>query len=259
MLNALYIAATGLQAEQDNVSTISSNLVNMNTNGFKKTRVMFRDLVGSDASVSAQPPVDPAQQATSGLGIAIASKATMFDQGVLNSTGSQYDLAVQGDGFVEVSMPDGTPAYVRGGTLKVNNDGLLATQDGYPLKANISVPTDVSTLTINADGRVYVTTSTDSSQVEAGRIDLVRFSSEEDLTSVGNGLYQPNEKSGEAISTQPGTDGAGVLAQGNLEGSNVNEVDEMVNLMVAQRAYEASSKLVQASDEMLGIVNGLRK
>jgi flagellar basal-body rod protein FlgG len=255
MLNALYIAATGLQAEQQNVEAISNNLSNMNTPVYKASRVQFGDLVGEANALG------PAQGGSSmaGVGVGVSATQKVFDPGQYQQTGSQYDLAIRGDGFFEVVLPDGTSAYSRGGTLKVNADGMLATQDGYPLKAGISVPSDAHSMNIASDGTVTIATTSGGDPVEAGHIDLVRFASESDLTSLGAGLYQPNQVSGDPLTVRAGENGTGLLAQGYVEQSNVSMVGEMVNLMVAQRAYQANAKLVQAADDMLNTINGLRR
>lgn len=156
-------------------------------------------------------------------------------------------------------MPDGSRAYTRGGTLKVSRDGLLSTQAGLPLRPGIAIPDNAKSLSISADGLVQVTTSTQSTPVDAGQLEMVRFTNLSGLVAQGDGLFRTSESSGEPISARPGEGGMGLLAQGVLEGSNVKMVEEMVNLMVAQRAYEANVKIVQAADEMLGMINGLRK
>ena len=263
MFDALYIGATAMQAQQLNVDTVANNLSNVNTNGYKKGRVNFTDLMTSEAA-----RIGPgAGQATSplgatqsiGAGVGVASMGKLFDQGTNALTSSQWDLAIQGDGFIQVTLPDGSSAYTRGGTLKVNADGLLATQSGQPLKPGLSIPANASAITIGADGTVSVTVPDQSAPVQVGQLQLVRFVNPVGLTAQGNGLYGATDDSGEPIPGSPGQAGIGALQQGYLEGSNVQMVDEMVNLMVAQRAYEASVKVVQASDELLGMVNNLRK
>jgi flagellar basal-body rod protein FlgG len=183
----------------------------------------------------------------------------VFDNGELKKTESPLDVAIRGDGFLEVTMPDGSSAYTRGGSLKVNKDGLLATQAGYPLRPAIAVPDNAQSVVIGADGRVLVRLANQTAPIEAGQLELVRFANAGALAAQGDNLYRASESSGEAIAARAGEEGAGTLAQGFLEGSNVKMVDEMVNLMLAQRAYEASVKVVQAADEMLGLVNNLRK
>ena len=264
MLDALQIAATGMQAQQLHVDTIANNLANVNTNGFKRGRVAFSDLVTriADSSLASSPlsavrPLDSVQRI--GLGVAVAAIAKQFDAGDMRKTESAFDVAIAGDGFMEVALNDGTRAFSRGGTLKVNGDGLLSLQSGQPLAALLSVPESAQALTIAADGRVQAKLTGQSRAVELGQIELVRFMSPGALAAQGDGLYKSTEFSGEPISGRAGEEPMGTLRQGYVEGSNVKLVDEMVNLMVAQRAYEASVKVAQAADEMLGMVNGLRK
>ncbi|QNB08843.1 flagellar basal-body rod protein FlgG [Herbaspirillum frisingense] len=265
MHDALYIGATGMQAQQLNVDTIANNLANVNTTGYKKGRVNFSDLV-----VSGGQPLLPSAAVDgnggifgdayrTGAGVGIANLGKLFDLGDIKKTDSALDVAIQGDGFLEVTMPDGSHAYTRGGTLKVNADGLLATQAGYPLSPGIAVPSNVKSLTIGTDGKVTLVTADQSTPVEAGTLAMVRFTSPGMLNAQGDNLYRATDGSGEPIAGKPGEDSMGLVQQGFLEGSNVKMVEEMVNLMVAQRAYEASVKVVQASDEMLGMVNNLRR
>ncbi|WP_390342973.1 flagellar basal-body rod protein FlgG [Variovorax boronicumulans] len=262
MFDALYISATGMQAQQLNVDTIANNLANVNTTGFKKAKVGFSDLMVREAG-RLQPPTEELgilggdRQLGAGVGIAAISK--LFDMGDLKKTESAFDIAIQGEGFLEVTMPDGTSAYTRGGTFKVNRDGLLATPSGFPLKPNISIPDNAQNMQIDGDGRVRVQVAGQGTLVEAGQLDLVRFTNPSGLQSQGDGLYRITQGSGESILGKATEDGMGSLAQGFLEGSNVKLTDEMVNLMVAQRVYEANVKVMQASDEMLGMINALRK
>lgn len=260
MNDALYIAATGMQAQQTNVETIANNLVNSSTTAYKRSRVSFTEMVVAEAGRSAQqaPAVDAnllAPQRRDGAGVAIAALTKQFDQGAITKTDSTYDLAINGDGFIAVTMPDGSTGYTRGGTLRINGDGQLATQVGYPLKPGITVPSDAQSLAITADGHVQILRAGQTVASDAGQLELVRFPSPGQLSAQGDNLYRATDKSGEPLSG----DGVGAIQQGYLEGSNISMVDEMVNLMVAQRAYESSVKVVQASDEMLGMINNLRR
>jgi flagellar basal-body rod protein FlgG len=262
MFDALQIAATGMHAQQQNVDAIANNLANVNTNGFKKARVSFTDLVTRQvdaASAAAASSEADASLPMRGTGVAVAHVARSFDAGEARKTDSAYDVTIGGDGFLEVLMPDGSRAYTRGGTLRVSADGQLATASGQPLKPGINIPDDVQDLTITTDGRVQIKTARHPAAVEVGQLELVRFISPAGLEPLGEGLFRANEAAGEPIAGRAGQDGLGSIRQGYLEGSNVKMVEEMVNLMVAQRAYEASVKVVQASDEMLGMVNNLRK
>jgi flagellar basal-body rod protein FlgG len=258
MFEALYIGATGMQAQQFHVETIANNLANMNTVAFKKGRVSFSDLIARESNRVMQPTADAATQRL-GAGVSVSAMSKVFDSGELRRTDAPLDIAVRGEGLLEVTMPDGSSAYTRGGSLKVNKDGLLATQAGHPLRPAISIPDNAQSVVVEQDGRVLVKPAGQTTPTEAGQLELVRFTGTGLLTAQGDNLYRPSEASGEAIAVRAGEDGSGTFAQGFLEGSNVKMVDEMVNLMLAQRAYEASVKVVQAADEMLGMVNSLRK
>ncbi|NML42916.1 flagellar basal-body rod protein FlgG [Ramlibacter sp. G-1-2-2] len=257
MFDALAIGATGMHAQQATVDAIANNLANVQTTGFKKSRIVFSDLVAPAATQRAGAPLAALQGA--GAGVALPTPVRLFEGGDLKKTDSPWDIAIQGDGFLELAMPDGSRAYTRGGTLKVNADGQLATAGGIPLKPGILIPDNAEALVISATGRVQVRIPGQSTPVEAGQLEMVRFANPGGLLAQGGNVYRATDASGEAIGGKPGEDGVGTVAQGSLEGSNVKLVEEMVNLMVAQRAYEASAKVVQASDEMLGIVNGLRR
>ena len=260
MIDALYIGATAMTAQQTGVDAAAQNLANMNTNGYKKSYVVFEDLVTRGATAGQPAGVlgaDP--MANLGLGVAIARNAKSFAQGELKQTARPLDLAIRGEGLLEVNMPDGAVAYVRGGTLKIDQDGMLATSAGFPLRAMISIPADAESLIISPDGRVTAYSNEGKDANELGRLDMVRFNAPEDLVALGDGMYQASEKAGDPIMGRPGEDGLGVYAQGYVESSNVQLNEEIVNLMIAQRAYEANAKVVQASDEMLGLINNLRR
>lgn len=259
MSNALYIGATAMQAQQAHVDAIANNLANVNTPGFKKGRVNFSDLVVKGAvpqagGVDGSPSLNAA-----GVGVHVAAMARVFEAGEMKKTDQPMDIAIVGEGFIELSMADGSRAYARGGTLKVNVDGLLATEAGIPLKPGIPVPDNAEAVQIGADGRVRIRLSGQAVAAEAGQLEVVRFNNPQGLLPQGANVYRASESSGDPIGARAGEDGIGTIAQGFLEGSNVKLLQEMVDLMVAQRAYEAGVKVVQASDEMLGMVNGLRR
>ncbi len=258
MNDALQIAATGLHAQQLNVDTIANNLANVNTAGFKAARVSFQDMMYRAAERSAPPGSPTPDPARLGSGVSVGSTSRTFDVGEMKETDEPLDVAIRGDGFIEVVMPDGSVGYTRGGTLQVNRDGLLATADGLVLKASVHVPSDTTQLAIATDGRVLAS-GAQATNAEIGRIDLARFTNPGALNPLGDNVFQPTDASGDARVGQPGVDGAGTLAQGFLESSNVKLVQEMVELMIAQRAYEVSTKVVQASDEMMSMANNLRK
>jgi len=259
MNDSLYIAATGMHMQQKSVDTIANNLANVNTPGFKKGRVSFEDMVSREVSRAARgDDVQAGQNLWQGRGVGIFSLSQVFTAGDLKKTDSAMDVAIKGEGFFEVVDVDGTPAYSRGGTLSVDKDGFLATADGHVFKPAIHVGNDAREVTLSTDGRVMV--SRDKGEAsEVGRIELARFSDTTGLLSLGGNLYKPSERSGDAIYGKLGDDGLGTLAKGFLESSNVKLIEEMVDLMVAQRAYESSVKVIQASDEMLGMSNNLRK
>jgi flagellar basal-body rod protein FlgG len=261
MNDSLYIAATGMHMQQKGVDTISNNLANVNTPGFKKGRVSFEDLVYRDMS-GAAVAIDSAgvsQRLWQGSGVGMASIFKSFLAGELKKTDAPMDLAIRGEGFVEVVSLDGSPAFTRGGTLSIDRDGYLSTAGGQVLKPSIQIGNDARSVVIQPDGRVMVRTTDKGEPFESGRIELARFADVSGLTALGGNLYKASERSGEPIYGRAGEDGVGTFAQGYVEASNVNLVEEMVDLMVAQRAYESSVKVLQASDEMLAMSNNLRK
>ncbi len=264
MPDSLYIAATGMQAQQMNVDTIANNLANANTAAFKKGRISFTDLMvlesaRTGASDGAADPSSAAGASMVGNGVGISSSSKIFDAGGVTQTGSAWDVAIQGDGFFRVTLADGSTAYTRGGTLKVNAEGQLTTESGLALQPAISVPANVGSVTIGADGAITATVAGQTKATQLGQLQLTRFANPAALSAQGDNLYVATDAAGTPTQGNPGTDSLGSLQQGYLEGSNVKMVDEMVNLIIAQRAYEASSKIVQASDEMMQMVNNLRR
>jgi flagellar basal-body rod protein FlgG len=259
MFDALYIGATGMQAQQVHVDAIANNLANVNTAGFKKSRVSFSELLVSAVGSNAPAGASELAGGSAGAGVQLGAAARIFDAGDLKKTDAPLDLAIVGDGFLELAMADGSRAYARAGALKVNADGQLATQAGIALKPGVTIPDNAQAVVISSTGRVQVRLPGQADAVEAGQLELVRFTNPQGLLAQGGGVYRATDASGEAIGGRAGEDGMGTLSQGMLEGSNVRLVDEMVNLMLAQRAYEASVKVVQAADEMLGMVNGMRR
>lgn len=266
MLNALHIAATGMAAQQLHVETISNNLANMSTPGFKRSRVDFAALVtqgaeaGSvDRSTPGLLPQGLTGHRSGGVGVSVASVKILFDPGEPKRTDRPHDLMIDGDGFLEVTMPDGSRAFSRGGSLRLDADGALLTPGGFPLKPAIFIPQGAESMTIAADGSISARSSAQGHRVELGQLHLVRFGDASALEPMADGLYRSSEASGDAISGLPGEAGFGTIKQGHVEGGNVRLVDEYVGLMLAQRAYEASAKVVQASDEMLAMANNLRK
>lgn len=258
MNDSLYIAATGMQAQQQNLDTIANNLANLATPGFKAGRVNFQDLVYRMGQPAASGEAQSGALAH-GSGVGVLSLSRQFMMGEMKRTDAPLDVAIGGPGFFEVSLPDGSHAYSRGGSLQVNADGFLASADGNMLKPGIHIGTDVKAITITTDGKVMVQGNDQSSPSEVGSVELSRFSDPSALQPLGQNMYRATAQSGEPIYGRPGENGMGALSQGFTEMSNVNMINEMVNLMTAQRAYEMNVKVIQAADEMLGMSNNLRK
>ena len=254
MIRSLYIAATGMNAQQTNMDVISNNLANTSTNGFKKGRAVFEDLLYQTLR---QPGAQSSQQTLlpSGLqlgtGVRPAATERIFTQGNLTQTSNAKDVAINGDGFFQVLMPDGTTAYTRDGSFQVDNNGQLVTASGYPVQPAITIPANALSLTIARDGTVSVTQPGNTDNVQIGTFQLATFINNAGLQSLGENLYAETAASGAPNVAQPGTNGAGVLNQNYVETSNVNVVEELVNMIQAQRAYEINSKAVTASDQML--------
>ncbi len=262
MIRALWIASTGMDAQQLNIDIISHNLANVNTVGFKKSRPDYQDLMYQELK-SAGASSSPSTQVPTGLqigqGVRTVSTEKIFAQGNFKQTDNPLDIAIEGDGFFQVTMPDGTIAYTRAGEFKIDRDGRIVTSDGYTLEPQIILPTDALTITISADGIVSVTQPNVSVPTELGNIELVRFVNPSGLQAIGKNLYLATNASGDPIIGVPGTEGIGTLAQGFLEMSNVSVVEEMVNMIVAQRAYEINSKAIQTADDMLQIANTMKR
>jgi flagellar basal-body rod protein FlgG len=258
MLDSLYIAATGMHAQQLNVDTISNNLANVNTTGYKRARVSFEDTLYRELA-RGTPLLGAGAGSRFGAGVAVADTAKMFSDGDLKKTDAPLDVAIRGAGFFEVLMPDGSRAYTRSGTLRVNQDGVLATSEGHVILPAMQVPTDATEIAIDSLGNVTARVPGETRPVEVGRFDVARFVNPAGLSAVGGNLYVATQKSGDALPGKPGDEGYGTLAQGFLESSNVKLVEEMIGLVLAQRAFEVNARAVQASDELLSLVNNLRK
>ena len=259
MIRALYTAASGMTAQQTNIDNVAHNLANVNTTGFKKSRVEFEDLVyqeiraaGSQASATTEAPIGLEM----GLGTRAVATARNFSAGNLRSTGGQLDLAIEGQGFFKVSLPDGTTGYTRAGTFHMDAQGAIVTAEGYSLDPQITIPSSATSVSISKDGIVSAVVAGSGSQ-QLGTLELASFANPAGLTPLGGNIFQATTASGDEESGAPGTDARGTLAQGFVEDSNVSVVEEMVNMIIGQRAYEANSRVVKAADEMLGQVNQL--
>ncbi|MGE8547013.1 flagellar basal-body rod protein FlgG [Alcaligenes sp. WGS1538] len=255
MIRSLWIAKTGLEAQQTNMDVISNNLANVNTVGFKRTRAVFEDLMYQTLR---QPgaQVGAANQLPSGLqvgtGVRTVATERIHSQGDLKNTGHEMDIAIQGRGFLQVEMPDGTFAYTRDGSLQVDQNGQLVTAGGYPIQPPINIPDNALQITIARDGTVSVTQpGAAGASVEVGQLQLSTFINPTGLQSMGENLYIETDASGPANFLQPGMDGAGLVLQEYNETSNVNVAEELVNMISTQRAYEINSKAVSTADQML--------
>lgn len=255
MIRSLWIAKTGLEAQQTGLDVISNNLANVNTTGFKRTRAVFEDLMYQTLR---QPgaQVGAANQLPSGLqigtGVNTVATERIHTQGNLQNTGNALDIAIQGRGFLQVEMPDGTFAYTRDGSLQVDQNGQIVTAGGYPVQPPINIPDNALSITIARDGTVSVTQpGAVGTNVEIGQIQLSTFINPTGLQSIGENLYAETDASGPANFAQPGLDGAGLVMQQYVETSNVNVAEELVNMITTQRAYEMNSKAIETSDQML--------
>ncbi|HOO57229.1 MAG TPA: flagellar basal-body rod protein FlgG [bacterium] len=262
MMRSLYTAASGMKTQQLQTDNIAHNLSNVSTTGFKKSRIEFQDLfyqtlqeAGTPITQGASIPV-PLQI---GLGVRPVAEQKMFTQGNLVQTDHQYDIAIEGEGFFQIRLPNGEIGYSRDGAFKIDKDGSVVTANGYYLEPPITVPQEALQFNVTEDGAVTVTLPNQIEPQEIGQITLVRFINPAGLNRMGNNLYLETAASGPPIEGQPLLDGFGAVQQLFLEQSNVQMVDEMVNLIVAQRAYEVNSKAIQTSDDMLGVANNLKR
>jgi flagellar basal-body rod protein FlgG len=260
MIRALYSAAAGMESQQLNLDVISNNLANVSTTGFKKSKIEFQDLLYESARTPGAEQGNGTQLPTGiqiGHGSRPVATAKIFTEGELTQTGAQLDMAIQGNGFIEVQMPDGTLAYTRDGALKTDSAGKVVTSDGLVVQSGWQpIPAGTTSISISADGSV---TTTGAGGTQNFRVQLVRFANPAGLQSMGNNLYTETPASGTPETGNPDENGFGSLQQGYLEMSNVKVVEEMVNMIVAQRAYEVNSKAVQAADEMMQQSNNLRR
>jgi flagellar basal-body rod protein FlgG len=254
MIRSLFIAKTGLDAQQTQLDVVSNNLANVGTAGFKKSRAVFEDLI---YQTMRQPGAQSTQQTQLptglqiGTGVRPVASERIFTQGNLTQTGNQLDVAINGQGFLQVSLPDGTTAYTRDGSLHQDANGQLVTSSGYPLSPAITVPSNAQTVTIGNDGTVTVTQQGQAAATQVGSIQLANFINPSGLEAKGENLYVETAASGTPTTNAPGSNGIGTLKQGYVETSNVNVVEELVNMIQTQRAYEINSKAIQTSDQML--------
>jgi len=257
---ALQAAASGMKAQQTRVEVIANNLANVNTTGFKRSRAHFEDLLYQtveEAQNEQTPDTDTSEEIQVGRGVRLAAVQRVEAQGPLEATGRPLDLAIEGDGFFQVRLPDGTMAYTRDGSFTISDQGSLVTHGGYSVLPGISVPDDATGLSFSKTGVVSVMVEGSVDPVEIGRLELVRFPNSPGLIALGENLYQETAASGPPTQGFPQEDSFGRIVQGALEGSNVEIVQEMVDMITAMRAYEINSKAVQSAEEMAEIANSL--
>jgi flagellar basal-body rod protein FlgG len=254
-MRALSTAATGMAAQQLNVEVISNNIANMNTVGFKRQRAEFQDLLYQSLEKAGAQSSDAGTVVPTGVQIGSGVKAgsvyRINEQGSMTRTDNKLDIAIQGRGFFQVTMPSGELAYTRAGNLSVNNEGTIVTDDGYPIEPAITVPADATDISISKSGQVQVTQPGQTEPQEIGQLQLATFVNDAGLEALGDNLFQETGASGAPVTGSPGSDGIGELLQGYTEASNVDAVSEITALIAAQRAYEMNSKVISAADEML--------
>jgi flagellar basal-body rod protein FlgG len=262
MIKAMRTAASGMYAQQMNVDSIANNLANVNTTGYKKSKIEFQDVLysklrtpGAETAAGAKVPV--------GLDVGYGTKPVatqrFFTEGNLQQTGNPLDLSIEGDGFFQVLLPNGNIAYTRDGSFKLSADGQLVTSDGFFLQPGITIPSDSDSISISTDGLVSVKVPGDAAPQEIGQIELARFINPAGMEAIGHNLFQETSATGAPILGTPTLEGFGRINQGYLEMSNVEVVEEMVNMIMAQRAYEINSKAIQTSDEMSQIASNLKR
>ena len=261
-MRSLSVAATGMMAQQLHVEVISNNIANMTTTGYKRRRAEFQDLLYQNqrrigSSSSAEGTVVPAGVQL-GLGVKTAAVYRIHEQGELINTENSFDLAIQGDGYFVVELPNGDLAYTRSGNFQLSPDGELVTPDGYKISPGITVPQDAISVSINQEGTVSAKIAGQVEEQELGQLQLATFVNEAGLEALGSNLLQETSASCEALGGPPGTEGLGTVLQGFLESSNVNPVQEITALLAAQRAYDMNSKVISASDEMMATITQLR-
>jgi len=262
MIRGLHTAAAGMVAQQQDIDVISNNIANVNTTGFKKDRTEFQDLMYQSLNYTAGATSADSNNPTgidTGLGVRVAGIQKNFTQGSLLQTGNTYDMAIQGNGFFQITTPSGDTAYTRNGSFKLNSEGSLVNGLGYKTEPEIVVPDNLINTSVAQDGTVSAIDPSTGAQQILGQLTLVNFINPAGLAPEGDSLYLATDISGDPISGTPGLNGIGTIRQGMLEGSNVQLVTEMVNLITAQRGYEANSKAITTTDTMLQTVNQLKR
>jgi flagellar basal-body rod protein FlgG len=262
MIRSMYSAATGMEAQQLYMDTISHNLSNVNTTAYKRSKMEFQDLMYQTLKApgirNAEGEMAPSGIEV-GLGVKPVATQKVFEQGSLNNTGNPMDIAIQGEGFYQISMPDGSIAYTRDGSFKLTSDGTMVTSGGYAISPQITLPEGAQQLGVSPEGKVTVILPGQQTSTEIGQIEIVRFVNPTGLRSLGANTYGASDASGEPVVETPGENGMGTLQQNYNENSNVQVVEEMINMITAQRAYEMISKSIQVSEDMLQVANNLKR
>lgn len=261
MIKSLFTAATGMDAQQTRIAVISNNIANINTTGFKSSRAEFQDLIYETRSLAGGETATGVQSPAGiqlGSGVRVVSTPSQMSQGIMEQTGNTLDLAIEGKGFFAVQLPNGETAYTRAGALSMNSTGQLVTQNGFPVLPQVTLNPAGVDRTVGVDGTVSARVPPASTPTSEGNIQLYIFPNEAGLQSIGRNLFQETAASGTPTSGTPGAAGYGTIQQGFLESSNVNVAEELVRMILAQRAYELNSKVIQSSDQMLNATNQLR-
>ncbi|WP_313316195.1 flagellar basal-body rod protein FlgG [Pulveribacter sp.] len=260
MMNSLWIAKTGMTAQQTQLDVISHNLSNVSTTGYKRNNAVFQDLIYQNLRQVGAQTTEENQLPTGlhlGLGVNVVATSRNFTQGSLQQSGNSLDVAIDGNGFFEVQLPDGTTGYTRDGSFKLDSQGRVVTSAGLPIQPGVTVPADAKSISISESGLVSVTVAGNPTPQQVGQLTMSSFVNSAGLEPVGQNLYRESAASGAPQQAEPGTNGLGIIKQGFLENSNVNVVEELVNMIQTQRAYEMNSKAIQTSDQMLAKLSQL--
>ncbi|OGR19018.1 MAG: flagellar basal-body rod protein FlgG [Desulfobacterales bacterium GWB2_56_26] len=260
MIRSLWTGTTGMHSQQLNIDVIANNLANVSTSGFKKSKADFQDLLYQTMKVPGSQSSNDTESPTGilvGLGVKPAAVSKVFTQGDLIQTENELDVAIEGEGFLQIEMPNGNTGFTRSGALKRDSNGRLTNSDGYPILPSITIPDGARQITIGETGIVSAIIGDDTASTEIGTLELATFTNNSGLSAIGKNLFEETSASGTAQTGTPGTDGYGTLLQTYLEGSNVNIVEELASMITTQRAYEINSKTIQTSDEMMQTTNNL--
>lgn len=257
MTTILKSAASGLLVQQANLDLIANNIANISTTGYKKSRAILADAAYESGTLEAPGGVEPSMEVRTGTGVTFAAAQRILSPGSFKETGNTWDLSIAGDGFFQITLPDGRTAYTRDGSFQIDSQGQLATAEGYLVAPPVTIPPGAQDVEIDATGKVRA--KVDGKLTDLGAVSIVTFPNPAGLLAVGHNLFAPSEASGEAQAGEAGADGRGQIMSGVLEGSNVDFAEEMTKMIEAQRAYQLSIKLVQTADEMLGLANSIRR